>query len=391
MKINVGVLFGSKSVEHEVSIISANQVINAMDKAKYNVIPIYITKSGEWLTGDELFDLNTYKNLPLDINKFHNVLLTSNKKENLIIRKKGLFGKDTSLKLDVLFPVLHGAHGEDGTIQGYFEIIGIPYVGSSVVGSAVGMDKIIMKAVFHENGLPVSPYVWFTKSQWLKDQNKIIADIKGQLNYPLFIKPANLGSSIGISRAVDENSLIECIELAVMYDRRILVEEEVNDSIEINCSVLGREEPMASVCEQPLKWNEYLTFEEKYMSGGKGKSSGLYTGKESTQRKIPAPISKEMTDKIQKYSVEAFKAVDASGVSRIDWLLKKDESQFYINEINTIPGSLSFYLWESTGIPFQPLIDKLINLAFEVAKEKESRIYTYDSNILKAERKSGKK
>lgn len=383
MSINVGVVFGSRTVEHEVSIISAIQAMCAMDKSKYNVIPIYITKAGEWITGKSLIELDTYNNLPLDVRKFKKVTLTSSAKDNLMISKSGLFSKAKSMTIDVLFPVMHGSYGEDGSIQGLFDMLNLPYVGSGVIGSAVGMDKIIMKAVFHENGLPVSPYVWFTKSMWDESNDKVVNEIEEQLNYPLFVKPANLGSSIGISRAENKGQLLECIKLAIMYDRRVLVEEEISSSIEINCSVLGRNNPVASVLEQPVKWKDFLTYEEKYIGSSKTKGEGLYIGKGDTKRNIPADVSSELTKKIQQYSIEAFKQIDASGVARIDWLVRKDESKFYINEINTIPGSLSFYLWEHTNVSFTELTDRLIKLAIEVHKEKQSRIYTYDTNLLK--------
>jgi D-alanine-D-alanine ligase len=283
--------------------------------------------------------------------------------------------------IDVVFPVVHGTFGEDGTLQGLLELAAVPYVGAGVVGAAVGMDKIMMKAAFQAHDLPIVNYVSFTRKRWQSAADDVANEIERTLHYPLFVKPANLGSSIGITKASDRASLFDAVEVAAHYDRRLLVEESFEGGIEVNCSVLGNDEPVASVCEQPIAWTEILSYEDKYLRGGKGKGSGG-EGMASLTRQIPAPISPDLTARVQQLAIQAFQAVDACGVARVDFLVDPVSGRIAVNEINTLPGSLSFYLWEPSGLPFPALIDRLIELALERYRERQQTTYSFDSALL---------
>jgi D-alanine-D-alanine ligase len=285
--------------------------------------------------------------------------------------------------VDMVFPVVHGTYGEDGTLQGLLELAAIPYVGAGVVGSAVGMDKIVMKAAFQAQQLPVVNYLWFTRKRWQAAADTVADEIERTLTYPLFVKPANLGSSIGISKATDRTSLFDAIEVAAHYDRRLLVEEAFEGGIEVNCAVLGNDEPVASVCEQPIAWAEILSYEDKYLRGGKGKggrSGG--EGMASLTRRIPAPIPNDLTARVQDLAVKAFQAVDCAGLARIDFLVDPASGRIAVNEINTLPGSLAFYLWEASGVPFPALVDRLIDLALERHRERQQTTFSFDSALL---------
>lgn len=380
-KKNVLVMFGGKSVEHEVSVITGLQVVENIDKNKYTVIPLFITKNGEWFTGDVLLDIKNYKNLDDLLSKAKRVYLEPipNKPYLQFYPEKGLFKKSPEpIKIDVVFPALHGSHGEDGTMQGLFELCNIPYVGSGVLGSAVGMDKIIMKDIFKAYGIPIVNYTWFLRKNYINNSQAVIEDIERTLKYPMFVKPANLGSSIGISKAKDKEELINAIEIAINYDRKIIVEEAVQNPIEINCSVIGFDEDYnASVLEQPVSWQEFLSFEDKYLRGGKN------SGMKSAARRIPAPLPDDKTNEIRELAVKVFKVLDCSGISRIDFLVEKESMKVFVNEINTMPGSISFYLWEPAGVSFKELIERLINYAIERNKEHNKNIYTFETPLLK--------
>lgn len=373
----VGIIFGGRSVEHEVSVITGMQIIENIDKTKYQVVPIYINKDGKWLTGDSLMEFKNYKD-----NNFKDakqIILSPNYNDNKLYTNPetiGIFGKKILGEIDVVFPAIHGTNGEDGTIQGLFELMNIPYVGPGVLGASVGMDKILMKDVYKANNLPIVDYRWFYRSKWEKEKDLVIKEIEENLNYPLFVKPANLGSSIGISKAKDREGLIDSIKIAIKYDRKIIIEKAVESPREINCAVMGYEDELiTSLCEEPLGWEEILTFEDKYVkSNGKGgKSSG-------DRRIIPAEIEDNMREEIEQLAKKAFTTIDARGVSRIDFLVDADE-KIYINEINTLPGSISFYLWERKGYSFKKLIDELISIAIKVHDEKKENIYSYDADL----------
>jgi D-alanine-D-alanine ligase len=385
-KLRVAVIFGSRSVEHEVSIISAVQAMDALDPRRYEPLPIYITKEGTWITGQELRRIDSFNDLPGLMTRCRPVYLRPEPFGNrLFMEEPGPLGsKRTRVTVvDMVFPVVHGTYGEDGTLQGLLELAAIPYVGAGVVGSAVGMDKIVMKAAFQAQQLPVVNYLWFTRKRWQAAADTVADEIERTLTYPLFVKPANLGSSIGISKATDRTSLFDAIEVAAHYDRRLLVEEAFEGGIEVNCAVLGNDEPVASVCEQPIAWAEILSYEDKYLRGGKGKggrSGG--EGMASLTRRIPAPIPNDLTARVQDLAVKAFQAVDCAGLARIDFLVDPASGRIAVNEINTLPGSLAFYLWEASGVPFPALVDRLIDLALERHRERQQTTFSFDSALL---------
>ena len=366
-KIKVAIVFGSRSVEHEVSIVTAMQVFENINHEKYDVIPVYIDKKGRWLVDKKLQKLENFRTLKLGVKAPEYVFGASPSVKALL--PKSAFKFLQKIKADIYFPVVHGTFGEEGTIQGLFEMADVPYVGSGVTGSAVGMDKIIQKSVFKDNGIPVVKYIWFLKNEWQDNKVKIIEKIEKTLGYPVFVKPANLGSSVAINKAGGLKELENAIEIASNFDRRIIVEEGKGGIIEINCSVIGNDELTASVCEQPVNDKQMLTYEDKYLRGGKTK------GIVGLSRLIPAPISEELTKKIQETAKKAFWAIDAAGIARVDFMVRPDTEDFWITEINTLPGSLSFYLWEKSGLSFSNLLDKLIELGFERHKERGSLMF----------------
>jgi D-alanine-D-alanine ligase len=390
-RLRVAVLFGSRSVEHEVSIITAVQAMDALDPRRYEPLPILITKEGHWMTGPDLRRIDSYRDLSGLLARCKPVYLRPEPfGSRLFMEESGPLGsrRTKATVIDVFFPMVHGTMGEDGTLQGLLEMAGVPYVGAGVVGSAVGMDKIVMKAAFQAQGLPIVKHVAFARRRWQSAREDVLTEIEQALSYPLFVKPANLGSSIGITKATDRASLAEAIDVAAHYDRRLLVEESFEGGIEVNCSVLGNDEPRASVCEQPIRWTEILSYEDKYLRGGKGKGASVKgagaggDGMASATRRIPAPISAELTARVQQFAVEAFKAVDCAGVARIDFLVDPVSGRIAVNEINTLPGSLAFYLWEPSGLSFPSMLDRLIELALERHRERQQTTYSFDSALL---------
>ena len=389
MKIKIGVIFGGKSVEHEISVITANQGINAIDTEKYEIVPLYISKNGLMYTGELLLDLENYKDLDKLIEKSIRVnLINDGNKVNVVRYPASKFRNNIINTIDVAFPCMHGTNGEDGTIQGYLEMLGIPYVGCDILSSAVGMDKITMRRILKEAGLPSLDYTAFYSLDYVKDEEKVIKEIEDKLNYPVIVKAGNLGSSVGIKKAKDTAGLKEAIEFAMQYSDRIMVERAIQNLKEVNCSIIGDMiEAKASVCEEPFGSDEILSYSDKYMSGGKTKGEKITggaknSGMASLDRKIPADISEDMTKKIQELAVKTFKHLGCTGVSRIDFMIDKDTNELYINEINTLPGALSFYLWEATDKSFTAEIDELIELAFKRQRERDCRVYSYNENIL---------
>ena len=382
MKIKVCVLFGGRSVEHEVSIITAIQAINKMDKVKYEIIPVYIDKSGKWYTGQMLLDIDIYKDLDLLKRYAKEVVLYNRDGRFVLQNKKGLF-KSIITEVDLAFPIMHGTNGEDGTLQGYLETIGIPYCESNVYASVLGQDKIFQKQVLKENGVNVVKYKWFYDTEYLNNPDKVIASLE-KLEFPLIVKPATLGSSVGISIAHNELELREYIMDAIEYDNKILIEEVVSNLRELNISVLGNSERQElSVIEEVGSKNELLTYEDKYIGGKKGKLSGLPSkGMASAKRLIPANIGEDAEKKIKELALKTFRALNSSGVVRIDFLMDEKTGEVYVNEINSIPGSLSFYLWEKTGKDYSELLDDIINLGIINYKNKNKKTTTFKSNIL---------
>lgn len=381
-KLTVGLFFGGKSVEHEVSVISALQAYENLDVNKYEVVPVYVSKDERFYLNDKFLDIKNYQDLDqLLLSSTEVVIGKKNGKGGLL--SLGLFPK--LVPLDVAFPLFHGSFGEDGAIQGLFEIYQIPYVGFGVSGSALGMDKVLQKAIYKELGLNVGKYFAFKRSEWLDNPEEILKHVQddkhGGLKFPLVVKPATIGSSIGINKALDEDSLSFAIEVASTYSEKILVEEAFTDCIEVNCSVLGYGGDIrASVCEQPIKSEELLSFIDKYQKGNQKGSKG--SGMASLSRVIPAPISQSLTKGIQEATIKIFRSFDGCGVARIDYFVNKKEEMFWVNEINSPPGSLAYYLWEKSGIKFKNLLDLLITYALEKARDQNKTTYTFESGLL---------
>lgn len=378
MKTTIGVFFGGRSTEHEISVISANQAINAIDKDKFDVVPVYITKQGKWYTGDALLEISNYRNTASLLEKCQEVYMKPIYGDyNLYKAKKPMFGSDVFAKFDVVIPVLHGSNGEDGIFEGVLETIGIPYAGCSTLASANGMDKITMKMILQASGIPVVDYLWFTDRQWFEKRDELIGDIEKKLGYPVIVKPANLGSSVGIGRAHDRDDLIDKINTAEQYSSRIIVEHMVDNLQEINCSVLGDcDDYQTSVLEEPIKSGEILSYTDKYMGGSKGK-----TGMQSAQKRIPADLPESETALIKDLAGKTFAVLSCHGVSRVDMIIDRDNRNIYVNEINTIPGSLSFYLWEASGIKFDKLMERLVSLALKRKRDESTKTVSYDQNI----------
>ena len=378
MKTNIGVFFGGRSTEHEISVISASQAMHAINRERFDVTPIYITKQGEWYTGDALFEVANYRHTDDLLKKCEKVYMKPIYGDyNLYKAKKSFFGSDVLSTLDVVIPVLHGSNGEDGIFEGVLETIGIPYAGCNTLSSANGMDKITMKMILAANGIPVVDYVWMTDKEWFAKKDVIIEKIESQIGYPVIVKPANLGSSVGISRASDRAELIECIATAEKYSSRIIVEDMVENLQEINCSVLGDcDDYQMSVLEEPIKTGDFLSYEDKYMGGTKGAK-----GMQASQKRIPAELPEDETNRIKFLAGETFRVLSCHGVSRVDVIVDSKTRDIYVNEINTIPGSLSFYLWEATGLSFEKLMEKLVTLALKRKREQTHKTVSYDQNI----------
>lgn len=375
MKIKVGVIFGGNTVEHEVSIISAVQAMRHLDKDKYEVVPIYITKDLVWYTSKMLSEIDSFKNIGL-IEKYAKKVTLVNSKEGYFLKKaNGLFNTNIA-EIDIAFPIVHGNNMEDGTIQGYLNLLGIPFVGSKVLGSALGQDKVVIKQILESSNLPVVPYEWFYDYEYLNNKEQVLEKIK-TLSYPVIVKPATLGSSVGISIAHSEDEIENAINEAIKYDLKIIAEKLISNLTEVNCSVLGNyEHSETSILEEVLGEDDFLTYNDKYLT--KGKSKGMA----STNRILPARLDKKVEDEVIHLSKEVFKALNLSGLCRIDYLINKLEKKVYINEPNTIPGSLSFYLWEPAGKKYSELLDDMISIAIKEFKQSKTKIRSFETNIL---------
>ncbi len=382
MKTNIAVFYGCRSVEHEVSIISAVQAMRAVNRDKYDVTPIYVTKEGVMRSGDALFDIENYKDMP-SLYKNTDEVTVIKSDSGVVMRRlsSGLFSKKKDVKLDLAFPVVHGTNCEDGTMAGLFEFLGLPYISCDILSAAVGMDKAVFKSVLKENGLPCLDCVVFRARQYRLDREAVINEISDKIGFPLIIKPVNLGSSVGISKVNDLSELSKAIELSLSFADTVLAEKAISPLREINCSVIGdADECEASVCEEPFMHDEILSYKDKYLGGEK--SGEASKGMASLGRKIPADISSEKSDEIKKLSCDIFKALGCSGVVRIDFLMNSDTGEVFANEINTIPGSLAFYLWEASGLKYTDMIDRLVSIAFRRQRTRDNLTYTIDTNIL---------
>ena len=386
-RTRVAVIFGGRSVEHDVSIVTGSQIMQAFAADRYEVVPIYISRDGKWYTGDPLSQLDNYTDDDLLRRKsvIPCILSPDTRHHGLILNPlAGRFSKSEIKRIDIVFPALHGTHGEDGNLQGLLELADVPYVGYATLGSALTNDKIMTKMVLRQNNVPVLDDCFFSRERWLWEPEAIVDEILERLQMPLFIKPATLGSSIGIGRADSPELLRASIDVAASFDRRILVEPAITDGVEINCSVIGfGDEYQASTLEQPVSWDEFLSYEEKYLRGDEGMKSA--------ERLIPAPLDESLTSRIKDLSVRAFQAVDGRGIARIDYLVRPEHEEIYLNEINTMPGSLALYLWREDGLTSGQLVDKLVGLARAAHQEKRRNVYDYQTNLVSLASQRGSK
>ena len=385
-KKQIGVIFGSRSCEHEVSVISALQLMKAADPARYEIVPIYISMSGEWFTGAPLLDMKTYRNFDgyqagilrvwLDPTAGSGALMTIDPPKGLLKGEKARM----VARLECVIPVLHGMHGEDGTLQGMLEMCNVAYTSPGVAASAVGMDKAYMKDFFRGCGFPVLESCWTLRSRWASDADGVIREIEEKLSYPVFVKPASLGSSIGVSKARNSEELRESLELGFTFDRKVLIEKGLENPLELNCSVLGyNDDVTVSEIEMPVTGGDLLSFMDKYLQGKGGAAKGMA----SLKRILPAPVEPELKARVQALSKEIFQRMDCKGAVRIDFMYDVATDGLYITEINTIPGSLAFYLWAETGIKYPELIDRMVEIALKAHEEKNDSNYAFTSDILK--------
>lgn len=379
MKIKIGVIYGGETVEHEVSVISALQAMNNLNEDKYDIVPIYISKDRIWYTGHMLRDIEFYKEFEDEKKYATKVMLYKKGKTFLLQRTTGLFRKDIT-DLDVILPVVHGNNVEDGSLAGLLDSIGIPYVGSHVLGGALGQDKVVMKQVMESVNLPIVPYTWFYDSEYLDNKENILKEIK-KIGYPVIVKPATLGSSIGIEVAKNEKDIESKIEDAMEYDTKIVVEKVIENLTEVNASVLGNYEyQKVSPLEEVMGEDEILSFADKYLGNAKSKGTAS-KGMASTSRIVPARISEKLTKEIQDTAKQVFKVLNLSGVCRVDFLIDNKENKFYVNEPNTCPGSLSFYLWKEAGMKYSELLDEMISIAIKEYKHKNQKTMSFKSSI----------
>ncbi len=388
MKIKLGVIFGGESVEHEVSIISAVQAMNKMDQEKYDIIPIYITKEGEWYTGNMLMDVEVYSDLDL-IKKYANNVVLYKKDGTFVLQSKKMFKKVVT-DLDVVFPITHGTTVEDGGLQGYLQTVGIPYVGPNVYAAVVAQDKAYMRDIFKANDLPIPNYTWFYDTDYKNEVDEVIKKVE-KIKYPVIVKPATTGSSVGIGVANNKDELVKAIEEAITYDSKIVVEEVIKNLKEVNIAVLGNYESQeVSVIEEVLSKSAFLTYDEKYVGSGKvkGKLGAKAVplkgskGMASADRKIPAELTDKMSSEVEALAIKVFKVLGNSGNARIDMLIDSKAKKVYVNEINSIPGSLAFYLWDPKGKDYTELLDDMVSVAIKDYKRRESKTHSFNTNIL---------
>lgn len=387
MKMNVAVLFGGKSTEHEISVISAIQAMENMDEEKYGILPVYITKQNALYTGEALRDIQNYRDIPALLKKAVRIAFTTDGTRTWMEKVPGKrFGNNRLAAIDVAFPVVHGTNVEDGTVQGFLRMYNLPVVGCDVLSSAVGMDKYVMKQFLSQEGFPVLPAIRVRSGDYA-DPESCARKAEEAVGYPLIVKPVNLGSSIGISKVRDREQLLAALDTAFSFADTVLIERAIQSLQEVNCSVLGdAEQAEASVLEEPFANDDILSYKDKYVegSGSKGsKSSGSAQGMASLKRRIPAEVSEQEAGQIRSLAVRAFQSLGCSGVARIDFMIERAEGKngIYINEINTIPGSLSFYLWEPAGVPYPQLLDRLIELALKRDRRQAGLTYSFDTNV----------
>jgi len=377
---NIGVFFGSGSVEHDISIITAQLIIAGLKGLGYKVTPIYITKQGKWMLGEDLGNLKLFSDPNKKVeeqSEYQEYFLDMQESVGkLVFKKKGLLGK--SIAIDLAFPALHGTFGEDGTIQGLFEMFGIPYVGCGVPASALSMDKALTKIMMRDAGIPTTKFIYFYKETWEKSKSEISKTVNQKLKYPVFVKPVHLGSSIGIGKAKDEKELEQKIEVALYYDNKVIVEEGVENLMDITCCVIGNDQLKASVLQESVYSKDMFDFADKYLTDG-----GAQTGKATNNLVIPARLDAEMTKKIQDTAIAVFKALECSGIARVDFLVNTATKQFFANEVNPLPGTLYHHLWKASGLELDELLKKLIQFAEEKYEDRRKINFSFESSVLK--------
>jgi D-alanine-D-alanine ligase len=376
---SIAVIFGGKSAEHDVSIITAHTPIidSLIASQKFDVWPIYIARDGAWYCDKKMNDMAFFKcdGWEEEVAGWKKVELAFD--NGLTIKWPGIFGN--SQKMDVVFPSMHGTYGEDGSLMGLLRMAGVPFVGCDIFASAVAMDKVLTKQVIAADGMPVVPYVWFTRAEWAVRAPEFREQMK-KLSWPLFVKPVHLGSSIGITKAKNEQELENAIEVALHYDEKVLVEEGVNPLLEITLPIMGNDEPRTAECEQPLNKTEFFDFQDKYLSGGKKGSSGV----NNNYSDIPAKIGESLTKEIKDLGVRVYKTLGCSGIARVDFLVNADTKKVYVNEVNTLPGSLYHHNWKVAGVSNMDLVLGLVRLADDRFEMHKKTTYTFTSNILKS-------
>lgn len=380
--INIAVLYGGKSVEHEVSVITAMQALAVITEMKgFRAIPIYVSKEGNWFTGENIDKIEKYKNVPALLKECRNVALVPSGRSGVarlidLNGKKSFYDENIS-RVDIVFPIIHGTGGEDGTLQGMLDLIGVPYIGCGALAAATTMDKTATKLILKSAGIPQMPGKWFFSDNVDTHLEQILDSCEKDLIYPMIAKPADVGSSVGVKSASNRTELGEAIKFAAKFSTKVVVEFKLEDNYEINISVLGdRTEQQLSVCEHPMTSSEFLTYEDKYMSSGGSK------GMSAAKRQIPADIPDRLRKQVEDLARSCFVQLDCAGVVRIDFLVDKGTLKPFVCELNTIPGSLAFYLWEATGMNFEMLIKELVEIAFRVHRRKNRIIRSIDSNLL---------
>lgn len=377
--MNIGVFFGSGSTEHDISIITAHLIISGLKGLGYPVVPVYITKTGRWMLGEDLGDLKMFTDPSRKLEqeeKFYEYYLDLEESVGkMVFKRKGFAGK--SLTVDLAFPALHGTYGEDGSIQGMFEMLGVPYVGCDVPSSAVAMDKALTKILMRDAGIPTTKFIWFTRADWQENKPDIISRIKN-LSWPVFVKPVHLGSSIGIAKVKDEKDLENKIEAALHYDNKVLVEEGIEQLMDVTCCLIGNDKPRESVLQESVFSDDLFSYEDKYISGG-----GAQTGKATKNLVIPASLDAPTTAAIQETAVEVFKILGCSGIARVDFLYDKKSKKFFANEVNPLPGTLYHHLWRASGLELDELLRELIKFAEEKHEQKRSITFSFESSVLK--------
>ena len=389
-RVRVGVFFGSRSVEHEVSVITAQQAMAAMPADRFVPVPVYIAKSGSWYTGDQLLQLERYKDVDRLIAASTRVTMRPDPSSGgelvEVDARRGLLGGParTAARFDVAMPLVHGSNGEDGTLQGLFELAALPYCGCDVVSAALSMDKRLSRTVLRGAGIPVLDDVMVARARWFDQPDAVRAELAERPGFPMYVKPRRLGSSIGVTRVDGDAALRDALDVAFSYDTSILAEQAQDGGVEVNCSVLGwGDDVRVSVCEQPVS-SGTLSYADKYLSGAKAKGGAKApaSGMKGSQRIIPAPISDSLTRRIQDAAMASFRAIDAAGVARVDFLVSPERDSFVVNELNTLPGSLSFYLWEASGLRFEALLVRLIEIAMARHREQQATTSSIDTWLL---------